>query len=139
MLLHSKCYLDLLFSELDIHHICLLVSLFERSEFLIDISQRKNMSVCVCVRLIFVLVGKTLMLVLVWGTYYVPGTYVPGISWQTTVWYQVRTYNIGLHPPPQKRTPGTSERFVANSGVGPSTRGQGDPASLVKPTQVQRR
>ena len=56
MLLHSKCYLDLLFSELDIHHICLLVSLFERSEFLIDISQRKNMSVCVCVRLILVLV-----------------------------------------------------------------------------------
>ena len=27
-----------------------------------------------------------------------PATYVPGISRQTTVWYQVRTYNIGLHP-----------------------------------------
>ena len=34
---------------------------------------------------------------------------------------------------------GTSERFVANCGVGPSTRGQGDSASLVKPTQDQRR
>ena len=45
------------------------------------------------------------------GTYYVPHTYVPGIS----------------------------ERFVANCGVGPSTRGRGDSASLVKPTQDQRR
>ena len=35
--------------------------------------------------------------------------------------------------------PGTSERFVANGGVGPSTRGQADSASLVKPTQDQRR
>ena len=35
--------------------------------------------------------------------------------------------------------PGTSERFVANCGVDPSTRGQGDSASLVKPTQDQRR
>ena len=33
---------------------------------------------------------------------------------------------------------GTSERFVANCGVGPSTRGQGDSASLLKPTQDQR-
>ena len=33
--------------------------------------------------------------------------------------------------------PGTSEPFVANCGVGPSTRGQGDSASLVKPTQDQ--
>ena len=111
---------------------------FERSEFLIDTPKKKKRP-CVCVRLIFVLVGKTLMLVLVWGTYYVPGTYVPGISWQTTVWYQVRTYNIGLHPPAPQKTPGTSERFVANCGVGPSTRGQGDSASLVKPTQDQRR
>ena len=78
--------------------------LFERSEFLIDTSPKKNPSVCVCVRLILVLVGKTLILVLVWGTYYMPATYVPGISRQTTVWYQVRTYNIGLHPPPQKNT-----------------------------------
>ena len=97
------------------------------------------MSVCVDVRLILVLVWKTLILVLVSGTYYVPATYVPGISRQTTVWYQVRTYNIGLHPKKNKKTPGTSERFVANCGVGPSTRGQGDPASLVKPTQDQRR
>ena len=94
--------------------------------------------VCACVRVILVLVGKTLILVLVWGTYYVPATYVPGISRQTTVWYQVRTYNLGLHPK-KKKTPGTSERFVANCGVGHSTRGQGDSASLVKPTQDQRR
>ena len=53
---------------------------------------------------------EKVVLVLVWGTYYVPHTYVPG----------------------------TSERFVANCGVGPSTRGQGDSASLVKPTQDQR-
>ena len=31
---------------------------------------------------------------------------------------------------------GTSERFVANCGVGPSTRGQGDSASLVKPPRT---
>ena len=60
--------------------------------------QEKNLSVCVDVRLILVLVWKTLILVLVWGTDYVPATHVPGISRQTTVWYQVRTYNIGLHP-----------------------------------------
>ena len=54
---------------------------------------------------------EKIVLVLVWDTYYVPRTYVPG----------------------------TSERFVANCGVGPSTRGQGDSASLVKPTQDQRR
>ena len=39
----------------------------------------------------------------------------------------------------KNRTPGTSERFVANCGVGPSTRGQGDSVSLIKPTQDQRR
>ena len=115
------------------------LSSFERSEFLIDTSQKKSLRVCPCVRQILVLVWKTLILVLVWGTNYVPATYVPGISRQTTVWYQVRAYNIGLHPPLEKKTPGTSERFVANCGVGPSTRGQGDSASLVKPTQDQRR
>ena len=62
------------------------------------------MSVCVDARLILVLVWKTLILVLVWGTYYVPATYVPGISRQTTVWYQVHTYNIGLHPKKKKHT-----------------------------------
>ena len=30
-------------------------------------------------------------------------TFVPGIGRQTTVWYQVRTYNIGLHPTSQKK------------------------------------
>ena len=52
-----------------------LYALFERSEFLIDTSQKKNLSMCVCVRLILVLVWKKIVLVLVWGTYYVP--YVP--------------------------------------------------------------
>ena len=65
--------------------------------------RKKKLSVCVDVRLILVLVWKTPILVLVWGTYCVPATYVPGISRQTTVWYQVRTYNIGLHPPPKKK------------------------------------
>ena len=51
--------------------------------------------VCACVRVILVLVGTNLGFSV--GYYYVPATYVPGISRQTTVWYQVRTYNIGLH------------------------------------------
>ena len=54
--------------------------LFERSEFLIDTSQKKNLCVRLRVRLILVLVWKKLILVLVWGAYYVPDTYVPGIS-----------------------------------------------------------
>ena len=91
---------------------------------------------CVDVWLILALVWKTLILVLVWGTYYVPATYVPCISRQTTVWYQVQYRATSKK---KKKTRGTSERFVANCGVGPSTRGQGDPASLVKPTQDQRR
>ena len=33
-----------------------------------------------CVRVILVLVWKTLILFLVWGTYYVSATHVPGIS-----------------------------------------------------------
>ena len=48
-------------------------------------------------------------------------------------------YSERLEPAKKKRTPGTSERFVAYFGVGPSTRGLGDSASLVKPTQDQRR
>ena len=59
--------------------------------------------------------NKKIVLVLVWGT------------------------SERLAPAKKNRTPGTSERFVANRGVGPSTRGQGDSASLVKPTQDQRR
>ena len=53
--------------------------LFERSEFLPATSKKKK---CACV-LILVLVGRIffscvrLILVLVWGTYYVPDTYVP--------------------------------------------------------------
>ena len=49
--------------------------LFERSEFLIDTSQKKCLRVCPCVRLSLVLVWKTLILFLVWGTYYVPAAY----------------------------------------------------------------
>ena len=44
--------------------LCLFDYLFERSEFRIDTPPKKK---CVCVRLILVLVGKTLILVLVWG------------------------------------------------------------------------
>ena len=44
--------------------------------------------------------NKNIVLVLVWGTYYVPATYVPGISRQTTAWYQVRTE--ATSPPPKK-------------------------------------
>ena len=91
--------------------------LFERSEFLIDTgtSPPKNPSVRVCVRLTLVFVWKKIVLVLVWGT------------------------SERLVPAKKNITPGTSERFVANCEVGPSTRGQGDSASLVKPTQDQRR
>ena len=52
--------------------------------------------------------NKKIVLVLVWGT------------------------SERLVPAKEKRTPSTSERFVANCGVGPSTRGQGDSASLVQ-------
>ena len=80
--------------------------LVERSEFLIDISHKKSLRVCPCAactcQIILVLVLKNCL----------------GFS----VGYQRK----------KKRTPGTSERFVANCGVGPSTRGQGDSASLVQ-------
>ena len=49
---------------------------FDRSEFLIDTSLKKCLRVCPCVRLILVLVSKTLILVNLWSTYYVPATYV---------------------------------------------------------------
>ena len=74
------------------------------------IPKKKSARVRVCSTNLRFSVEKN-VLVLVWGTYYVPHTHVPG----------------------------TSERFVANCGVDPSTRGQGDSASLVKPTQDQRR
>ena len=99
--------------------------LFERSEFLIDTSQKK--SLCVCARVILVKEGSL-------------KRYCCRTLRQYDTRYVRTPYNIGLHPPPKKhRTPGNSERFVANCGVGPSTRGQGDSASLVKPTQDQRR
>ena len=81
---------------------------FARSEFLIDtwyIPPEKN--VPVCVRLILVLEKYCL-------GFSVGYQRAPGTSEK------------------QNRTPGTSERFVDNCGVGPSTRGQGDSASLVQ-------
>ena len=74
------------------------------------IHPKKRICLCVCSTNLVFSVEK-IVLVLVWGTYCVPHTDVPG----------------------------TSERLVANCGVDPSTRGQGDSASLVKPTQDQRR
>ena len=92
--------------------------LFEPSEFLIATCKKKKLTVCVSgcpdVRLILVLVWKNCLGFIV-GYQRAPGT------------------------SEKKRTPGTSERFIANCGVGPSTRGQGDSASLAKPTQDQRR
>ena len=92
------------------------VLLFERSKFLIDTSQKKNPSVCVCVC-------------------------------STNLGFSVEKdclgFSVGISeclvPAKKNRTPGTSERFVANCGVGLSTRRQGDSASLVKPTQDKRR
>ena len=85
------------------------LGLFERSEFPIPTrgTSPKKKSVRVCVRLILVLVLKNCL-----------------------------GFSVGYQRAPgtneKKRTPGTSERFVANCGVGPSTRGQGDSASLVQ-------
>ena len=51
------------------------IKLFERSEFLIDTSQKKSLRVCTCAR---VHACSTNIGFSVW--YYVPHTYVPGIS-----------------------------------------------------------
>ena len=51
------------------------IFLFERSEFLIDTSQKKSLRVCTCAR---VHACSTNLGFSVW--YYVPHTYVPGIS-----------------------------------------------------------
>ena len=93
------------------------VFLFERSEFLIDTgtSPQKNPSVCVCSTDLGFSVEKGCL------GFSVGYQRAPGTSKK------------------KNRTPGTSERFVANCRVGPSTGGQGDSASLVKPTQDQRR
>ena len=55
------------------------------------ISPKKCLRACPCVRVILVLVCKTLILVLVWGTYYVPATYIPKKKLARTcvrTWYQ---------------------------------------------------
>ena len=49
------------------------------------------------------------------------------------------SYGAGLQSESRLLLCCTSERFVANCGVGPSTREQGDSACLVTPTQHQRR
>ena len=54
--------------------ICFIL-LFERSEFLIDTSQKKSLRVCTCAR---VHACSTNLGFSVWN--YVPHTYVPGIS-----------------------------------------------------------
>ena len=72
--------------------------LFERSEFLIDTSQKKCLRVCPCFRLILVLVWKTLILVLVRGTYCVPATYTVNrqvVIIIAKVWPQ-KYYNIPI-------------------------------------------
>ena len=52
--------------------------------------------------------------------------HIAAVLCSASAWYQRK----------KNRTPGTSERFVVNCRVGPSTRGQGDSASLVKPTRT---
>ena len=131
------------------------------------IPQKK--SVRVCVRLILVLVWKKIASGLVWGTSerLVPAKKKQNAWYQRALRCQLRgrpfhpwarrlRFSGEAHPGPATLTqsssfscgaglqayvpvPGTSGRFVANCGVGPSTRGQGDSASLVKPTQDQRR
>ena len=68
---------------------------------------------------------------------------VPASAWLVLVWKNRLGFSVWYQRAPgtsnKKKTTGTSERFVANCGVGPSTRGQGDSASLVKPIQDQRR
>ena len=60
-----------------------------RVRLILVLMGKKIVRVCACVRLI---------LVLVWGTYYVPDTNVPGISWQksmrTYVMFQIRMYLV---------------------------------------------
>ena len=86
------------------------VILFERSEFLIDTSHKKSLRVRPCA-------ACTCQIILV------------------LVWKNCLGFSVGYQRAPRtsekKITPGTSERFVANCGVGPTTRGQGDSASLV--------
>ena len=74
-------------------HLTFFNFLFERSEFLIATSQKKNL--CVCSTNLGFSVGKKLCVCstnlgfsMIPGTYYVPDTYVPGISRQKSI----RTY-----------------------------------------------
>ena len=68
-------------------------------------SPPKCLRACPCVRVILVLVCKTLILVLVWGTYYVPATYIPKKKLARTcvrTWYQ--HVCIWYQPAPKIRT-----------------------------------
>ena len=75
--------------------------LFERSEFLIDTSQKKSLRVCTRVRL---------LLVLVCGIMYHIRTYL--VSARLPKYVYVDTYVPGLHPRPQKK----NRRLSAGSG-----------------------
>ena len=131
--------------------------LFERSEFLIATSKKKKtvrLPVCTRVRLILVLVCGIMYHI---RTYLVSARYQPATKIRILIYVCARVGYVlcatyvkivfvlcrvpasAWYQRKKKRTPGTSERFVANCGVGPSARGQGDSASLVKPTQDQRR
>ena len=75
---------------------------------------------CVCVRLILGLVWKTLILVLVWGTYYVPATNV--CTWYQpadhsmvpgSTYYVPATYVPGISR--QSMVPGTYVQYRATS------------------------
>ena len=116
-----------------------MLKLFERSEFLIATSKKKkSVRLCGCSTNIGFSVENT-------NIGFSVG-YVLCASYVCT-WYQPADHSMvpGTYvqcratPPPPNKKDGTSEHFVANCGIGPSTRGQGDSASLVKPTQDKRR
>ena len=147
----------------------LLYLLFERIEFLIPTratSQKTNPSACVRVRLILVLVWKKLswfqcgVPASAWyqrkkqNAWYQRALRCQLRGRPFHPWAGRLRFSGEAHPGPatltqsssfscgaglQTYVPGTSERFVANCGVGPSTRGQDHSASLMKPTQDQRR
>ena len=58
-----------------------------------------------------------------------------GLCFLVLVWKNCLGFSVGYQRAPgtsEKKKARTSERFVANCEVGPSTRGQGDSASLVQ-------
>ena len=92
--------------------------LFQRSEFLIDTTPKKNLSVSVCVRLILVLVWKKIVLVVVWGT---SERLVPAKKKQNA-WYQ-RALRCQLRGWPFHPWAGRL-RFSGEAHPGPATLAQ---------------